>query len=261
MLIDWFTVSAQVINFLVLVWLMKRYLYKPILNAIDAREQKIAAEHAQAQKKKAEAIKERDEFQKKNEAFEQQRTSLLSQAEADATRLRERLEDEARQAGESLREKYQSTLLRERQDLFRSLKQQTQQEVFAISRKALGDLASVSLEERLCEVFIGRLRELNESGRQIMADAVQTNPVLVRSAFDLNAQQQAAIQQAFQETFSCSQRLDFKCEPQLISGIELTAQGQKLAWSISGYLDQLEKGISELLNGNQPEMSRKKEPL
>ena len=48
MLIDWFTVGAQVLNFLILVWLLKRFLYKPILNAIDAREKRIAAELADA---------------------------------------------------------------------------------------------------------------------------------------------------------------------------------------------------------------------
>jgi F-type H+-transporting ATPase subunit b len=37
MLIDWFTVGAQVLNFLILVWLLKRFLYGPILDAIDAR--------------------------------------------------------------------------------------------------------------------------------------------------------------------------------------------------------------------------------
>ena len=42
MLIDWFTVGAQVLNFLILVWLLKRFLYRPILHAIDAREQRIA---------------------------------------------------------------------------------------------------------------------------------------------------------------------------------------------------------------------------
>ena len=42
MLIDWFTVGAQALNFLILVWLMKRFLYKPILHAIDAREKRIA---------------------------------------------------------------------------------------------------------------------------------------------------------------------------------------------------------------------------
>jgi F-type H+-transporting ATPase subunit b len=44
MLIDWFTVAAQIVNFLILVWLLKHFLYKPILDAIDAREKRIAAE-------------------------------------------------------------------------------------------------------------------------------------------------------------------------------------------------------------------------
>ena len=48
MLIDWFTVGAQALNFLILVWLMKRFLYKPILDAIDAREDRVAAELADA---------------------------------------------------------------------------------------------------------------------------------------------------------------------------------------------------------------------
>jgi F-type H+-transporting ATPase subunit b len=73
MLIDWFTVVAQIINFLILVWLLKRFLYKPILNAIDAREKKIAKELADADAKKAEALKEREEFQHKNEELDQQR--------------------------------------------------------------------------------------------------------------------------------------------------------------------------------------------
>ena len=63
MLIDWFTVGAQALNFIVLVWLLKRFLYKPILNAIDAREKLIAAKLADADTKVAEAKKERDAFE------------------------------------------------------------------------------------------------------------------------------------------------------------------------------------------------------
>ena len=80
MLIDWFTVSAQVVNFLILVWLMKRFLYKPILHAIDAREQRIATELADADAKRAEAEKEREKFQKNNEEFNRQRNDLLGKA-------------------------------------------------------------------------------------------------------------------------------------------------------------------------------------
>ena len=62
MIIDWFTVGAQALNFLILVWLMKRFLYKPILHAIDERERRIAVALADANAKKTAAQKERDDF-------------------------------------------------------------------------------------------------------------------------------------------------------------------------------------------------------
>ena len=102
MLIDWFTVGAQALNFLILVWLMKRFLYKPILDAIDAREKRIAAAIADADQKKAEATKEREEFQRKNEEFDQQRAALVTQATEEANAERQRLLDDARQAADAL---------------------------------------------------------------------------------------------------------------------------------------------------------------
>src|SRR5580692_8977983 len=109
MLIDWFTVGAQALNFLVLVWLMKRFLYRPILDAIDAREKLVAAELADAAAKKAEAQKERDEFQHKNEEFDQQRAALLSKAADEARTERARLLDDARKAADAASAKRQET--------------------------------------------------------------------------------------------------------------------------------------------------------
>ena len=80
MLIDWFTVAAQAVNFLILVWLLKRFLYKPVLAAIDEREKRIATQLQDAEKKKAEALKEQTDFLHKNEEFEQQRAALLLEA-------------------------------------------------------------------------------------------------------------------------------------------------------------------------------------
>ena len=69
----------------------------------------------------------------------------------------------------------------------------------------------------------------------------------MRSAFDLPAEQRAAIQNALNETFSAEVHVRFETAPDLISGIELTTNGQKVAWSIADYLASLEKGIGELL--------------
>jgi F-type H+-transporting ATPase subunit b len=249
MLIDWFTVAAQAVNFLILVWLMRRFLYKPILHAIDEREKRVAAELANADKKKAEAQKESDEFRHKNEQFDQQRAALMSKATNEAKAERQRLLDEAREAAEALSAKRQEALSAEEHTLHQAITRRTQQEVFAITRKALTDLATTSLEERLGEVFTRRLREMDGKAKAGLAAALKTasEPALVRSAFVLPAEQRAAIQNALNETFSAEIHVRFETAPDLISGIELTTNGQKVAWSIADYLTSLEKGVDELL--------------
>ena len=259
----WFTICAQALNFLILVWLMKRFLYKPILRAIDAREKRIAAELADADAKKAEAQKERDELQHKNEQFDQQRAALLSKATDEAKAERQRLLDEARKAANALNAKRLETLRRDAHDLNQAISRRTQQEVFSVARKALTDLATTSLEERLGEVFTRRLREMDGKAKEVLAGALKTasGPALVRSAFDLPAEQRAAIQNALNETFSAEIQVRFETAADLISGIELTTNGQKVAWSIADYLTSLEKGVDELLKEkNQPAAKAEPKP-
>jgi F-type H+-transporting ATPase subunit b len=261
MLIDWFTVGAQALNFLILVWLMKRFLYQPILHAIDEREKRIAAELSDADAKKAEAQKERDEFQHKNEEFDQQRAELLSKAMEEAKAERQRLLDEARQAADAMSAKRQETLRNDAHLLNQAISRRTQQEVFAIARKALTDLATTSLEERLGEVFTRRLREMDGQAKEGLAEALKTaiEPSLVRSAFDLPAEQRAVIQNALNETFSAEVHIRFETAPDLISGIEFTtANGQKVAWSIADYLVSLEKGVDELLKEKDKTIAKAK---
>src|SRR5512146_175904 len=262
MLIDWFTVLAQVVNFLILVWLLKRFLYRPILNAIDAREKRIAKELADANAKKAEAQKERDEFQHKNEEFDQQRAALLSKATDEAKAERQRLLDEARKTADALAAKRQEALRSEQQNLSEALSRRACEEVFAIARRALADLATTSLEERMCEVFTRRLREMGGKAKADLGEVLTSAsaPGVVRSAFDLPAEQRAAIQNALNETFSADIGLRFETAPDLVSGIELTTNGQKVGWSITDYLASLEKGVDELLKEKDKAEAQAKKP-
>jgi F-type H+-transporting ATPase subunit b len=251
MLIDWFTVGAQALNFLVLVWLMKRFLYKPVLSAIDAREKRIEAELAEAASKKADADKERAEFQKKQAEADAERGALLKKATDEAETERRRLLDAARKAAEALEAKRQAALVTEAQELRQSVRQRTQEEVFAIARKALADLASTSLEERFGAAFTERLRRLAGPDKAGLGEALKTataaSPALVRSAFELPAKERATIQNALNETFSADVHLRFESAPTLICGIELATCGFKVGWTIDGYLTSLEEGVGALL--------------
>jgi F-type H+-transporting ATPase subunit b len=276
MLIDWFTVGAQAVNFLILVWLMKRFLYKPILNAIDAREKKVAAELTDADAKRAEALKERDQFQQKNDEFDRQRLELMNKAQDDAKAEREKLLEESRQAADQLRMKSKERFAIDAENLKQSISHRTQQEVFAIARKTLSDLASASLEEQVTATFIRRISEVDGSARASLVASFTSSSIsatssdsgfasaptsgsvsipissssysssysaTVRSAFELSPEQRAAIEAALNQALSLQLQLNFQTAPELISGIELVANGQSIAWNISDYLKAMEKAV------------------
>lgn len=250
MLIDWFTVGAQTLNFLILAWLLKRFLYKPILGAIDAREAGIAKKLADAEASKTETLKERDALQRKNEEFDQQRAALLKQATDAAHAERQRLLDEARRAADGVRAQRQDALDSEQRGLIDDIARRTRAEVFAIARKLLTDLAGMTMEECISEMFVRRLRELGGDQQAALAKAVaaSSTPVLVRSAFTLSPDQQSAIRQALNTLCSAEIAPVFEMAPNLICGIELAVSGQKVAWSIAAYLGTLEKSVNELSN-------------
>jgi F-type H+-transporting ATPase subunit b len=250
MLIDWFTVCAQAINFLILVWLLKRFLYKPILNAIDTREKLIAAELSDAAAEKVKAQKERDEFRRKNLDFDSGRVAALGKVTDEAKAEGQRLMDMARKSADTFAVNRQDALIKESHATSHAISLRIQEQVFSIARKALSDLATANLEERISDVFTHRLRAISGTAKEELGIALKTGaePSLVRSTFELPADQRSAIKSAINETFSADIHIRFDTSPALVSGIELTAGGQKIAWSIADYLTSLEKSVTELLN-------------
>jgi F-type H+-transporting ATPase subunit b len=259
MLIDWFTVAAQALNFLILVWLLKRFLYQPVLDAINAREQRIALQLADAAAKEAAASKERDEFARKNTEFDAQRAALLGKASEEAKVESRRLLEQARKEADALRSRLQDALRNEREALSVEITRRTRDEVFAIVRKTLADLATAGLEDSMARVFIERLGALSAADKKALAAAIgaAAGTAVVRSAFELPAQQRGAIEQAVAVTGVAAPRLTYETVPGLISGVELNAGGHKLAWSIADYLSGLEQSLGEVL---QPPSAPAREP-
>ncbi len=258
MLIDWFTVGAQALNFLVLVWLLKHFLYKPILKAIDAREKLIAEKLAGAEAKMVEATKERDEFKQKNDELDQRRAALLSDMETEIKTERQRLLDEARKAADAWAAKRQESTKIDAQNLNLAIGHQMQQEVFAVARRALKDLSTSNLEQGVGTLFIQRVRDLDEKRKEVLAEALKTasGPAILRSAFELSAEQRATMQDALNVALSADITITYEVTPELISGIEFVTNGQKISWSIAEYLTSLENSVDDLLKRQTTHQAR-----
>jgi F-type H+-transporting ATPase subunit b len=258
MLIDWFTVGAQVLNFIVLVWLLKRFLYKPVLNAIDAREKRVAAELANAELQMTEIKKSRDELQAKGNAFDEERAALLAKAIVDAKMEAERLLGNARQVADALTTQRKAALHSETARLSGDLSRLAAAESINIARAALKDLAGADLEARMSEVFVRRLRGIDSRTKETLG-ILLTSPAgkpVVTSSFELSSRDELAIRTALNETFSadilnetCSAdiHLRFEASSNAIGGIELSAGGERLSWTITDYLKSLEEKVTALL--------------
>ncbi|HEY4973931.1 MAG TPA: F0F1 ATP synthase subunit delta, partial [Steroidobacteraceae bacterium] len=171
-------------------------------------------------------------------------------ATADAGAERQRLLQQARQEADALRSRLQDTMRSEQQKLSGEIVRKTRDEVFAIARKALADLANTSLEDSMARVFIERVRGLSVEDKRALASgtAAANGALVVHSAFELPAAQRTAIEQALGEICGNAVRVSYQSVPGLVGGIELSAGGRKIAWSIAEYLDALEVSVAQMLS-------------
>lgn len=254
MLIDWFTVAAQTVNFLALVWLLKRYLYQPVLDAIAARESGIAATLAAAAAAEAQAVEQRRQYEQRNRALEEQRASLIEQAGAQAKAEGARLLAAARAQAEAARAHHQQALEAEAAGLEQEIARRTGEQVFAITRKALDDLAGQTLEQQMTQAFLARLRSLDAGTGAALAAALPDGgtPALLRSGHALAPQQCAALEQGLAAQLGHPVALRYETAERLVAGIELVADGYQLDWNIDAYLSAMQHSVGEALREHGP---------
>ena len=241
--INWFTVIAQIVNFLILVWLLKRFLYKTVLNAIDEREKKIASQLSDAARNKAEAKKEQEDFRQKNEDFDKERTLKMNNAREEVDFEKQRLFEEVRAESAAMRSKYAALLKQQEQDASETVKRKTKDAVFEIAGKTLADLANADLEEQVVQVFIKKIKALDDEHIAKLKTALidSHRPISVKSAFELSASSKQELEKVI-ATIS-GQHVDFEYlkDQALVSGIEINAGSYQLSWHIASYLEALKK--------------------
>ncbi|MBC2695278.1 MAG: F0F1 ATP synthase subunit B [Desulfobacteraceae bacterium] len=245
MLIDWFTVIAQVINFLVLVYLLKRFLYGPIIRAIDERERKIALRLEEASRKKEVADLEAENYRRKNREFNERREEMFSQIKEEVEVRRKDLINEARNQVDAGRTKWYEAIQREREAFLQDLRRRAGRQTCAISRRALKDMADVDLENQIIHVFIERLLSLNRDEIKALKESIHQLPqkISVRSAFKIPGKPAGEIKKALRNQAGGHVDVQFEVSPDLICGIELKLEGSRISWNVDDYLETLEESL------------------
>lgn len=250
MLIDWFTTAAQIVNVLILIWLLKKFLYGPILRAMDAREKQIASRLEEADQKNQEAQQQKADFERKTHDLEKKRETLLARAQQQADEDRKELVRQVRADTDALRTDWKEGLRHEKQSVLQELQQRAVRHTCAAARHTLRELANTDLEQHLVKVWRERLEHLDPQAQDDLrqAAAESKHDAVVRSAFALSTEQRRALTRLVHQYAARKLTVDYESDDKLICGIELRVGAFKLAWSVADHLGRLQESVGDLLD-------------
>ncbi len=243
MQIDWFTTGAQTINFLVLVWLLKRFLYRPVMAAMDRRQQKIKETLDQARESQIQADLERQRYLALQQGVKQEANDQIQRAKTEAENLRIDLIAAARAEAEQARQRWQEALAGEKQLFLEQSTRLFTRQFQTLARQSFQALAQGSLEQTIIEVFWQKLEQDNQN-LTALTDQIQANePLTVTTAFAPDPTIKERIQARVMDLFGPGIPLVFEQDKALIMGITLEAGGKKIAWDQGHYLDEFSRRL------------------
>lgn len=262
MLIDWFTVVAQLINFVILVVALRYLLYGRIVDAMERRARSIATREEAAEEQRRIAEERADELERERRQLQARRDDILEEARNDADQRRRRLLDEARREVDRQEEQWAESVRARRERLLAELQQATGEKSVAIARRLLEDLADVELEGEVVRGFVRRLDESNgrsdETAEALRADE---SPLYVRTAFDLTDQHRDRVRTALRDLVGDEEReIEWERDPELVAGIVVRAGSRSIGWTVDDYLDGLEDEFAELLRAELGSETPEREP-
>lgn len=233
--LNWTTFILEIINFLVLVWILKRFFYKPVQEVIARRRAAIAKELSDAKDMRAEA-----------EAIEQQYHSRLDDWEHERETARQNLRREIEAERARLKDGLSAELAQERQKLNiledrRAEQRQRETEQAAVRQagrflaQMLERLAGPELEARILDMVKDEITALPPDRLDALRQAWSTNqaPIVAQSGHTLKAEQRKRLQETFERLLGAGTAVwQFRENPDLIAGLRVNVG----AWTLGANL-------------------------
>lgn len=244
MTFDWFVLVAQLINFAVLLVLLRLFLYRPIQNVIAQREERIMAVQAEAEAARADAHAAREGVRREREALEEElrlrRADAAREGKLERERRLELVELELAEA----RAAAERALERDRNELVMELTQRTSQLVVTELRRALAQLADTRLEAETVTVMKRRVSELDDATRTELREAAAGEEIVITTAFPVTADVKTQLSAIAAELAAEPITPSFEVDPALIFGAVMRFGAYRVGWEAEGFVHDLERALT-----------------
>ncbi|MBR1544359.1 MAG: hypothetical protein IJ638_00235 [Alphaproteobacteria bacterium] len=245
--INWTTVFFQIINFWIIVWILKKYLFKPVLSAMDKREKTIQSRLKEAEDAKKKAEKEKQNLLNKIASLEQSKTSILAEAykKADIEYAIMLKSFNAEMTGK--RKAFEEQIVLEREFLRNSIKDLAGQTILKTLADALKNLANQDVEKAVLDNFIQKLKAKDVEKITELKKYYKKNNVLnINTSFDLDAKIKQLISHTFSEILETKNaKINFEKHQDIICGIEIVCPPLLISYGVNTYISEFKKNLDD----------------
>jgi len=247
---DAVTFLAQIVNLLVLIWLLKRFLYRPVLQIIEKRQQEISSAIKSANEKLANAANLESELTQKQLDFDTNRQKRLDSLEKEIALLEKEKLTELKTEISLKRQRLQSELENDLAKVDGTIRQFLAQQFLTLSHKVLAEWSDETPMDMAIKLFQKRILNLSKPQKNKILNFIKNQNVIdINSSSKLTKKQQETIIQILKQSWTIrpKTKINFHISSALVLGIEIRFQTMKLEWSIQSYLDDVEQRLGGIL--------------
>jgi F-type H+-transporting ATPase subunit b len=243
--VDWQTLALQAVNFLILIWLLQRFLYKPVRAVIERRRLLAEKAFADTDRSRTELEEQKRSLENERAGVEAERRDLLRAAHEQLEQERGRIIEQAKREAETIVKSGREQLDKERARALDELKQQ----ITETAVKAASVLLQHAAPEALNMHFLGgverRFAELPGQEQALLRSAAAGAGVTTVTSTALDAAQQKQWRERLGELLGDDAKIEFSAAPEIIGGVELRFPHATLKYSWSAQLDQEGRLLNE----------------
>ena len=235
--LDGWTVLAQIVNFLLLVWLLKRFLYEPVRKVIEDREARLLRQREEAKQQAEAARAEEQRYKELSVALEAERRRILDEAVREADRERRRLIEEAQREAAAAKEEMLQRLREEKARLEAEIHRSIVGEACVVAGKVLQELTGVAVAEALIDAVGQKLMPLPPPAP---LEGVEEGALEIRTSFEPTEDQESRLRFIVEQwTGRTSLEIAFVHDPSLQLGVEIAWGGEIVSWSARDLLQSV----------------------
>ena len=222
--LDWTTSIFELINFLVLIWILNRFLYTPVMNVIAQRKTAIQQTQADAAQLRSDAEALRGQYENRLAEWEQERDKARAQLREDISAERNRLLDGLRTELDQEREKAAAVEQRRMKDFMQQAEAAAIAQGAAFASRLLSRLGAGELERRIIDLVIEDLPRLPQDKIQAIRSAPATTGLAMKisTAYPLDATQQKVLGDACRTLMGREPPCEFLEDRNLIAGVRIS---------------------------------------